>query len=559
MNIKTWTMFIIIVALFVCMPHAHGQRYYADYRYIAPPAPPSEEPENGDDVPAEKSARLRRYPLPEATVRSWLSLPAPIWATSDFSAASPIMKEKLLDAPAHHVAVGLDLNLEAAALFGGSEMVDGGYVFLAEMTSTNAFALRVNVDLTGLRQGERLWALDADGRAAFGPFTNADARDNTQLWLPTVLGDRIVLALHTPRDTLPLMMINGLSHFYRPLFLQAKQTDDPLPCNISITQETDPSVLEISTGISVLIIPVNNGQAACTATLLNGPDQADNLPTPYLLSAWHCFGSDVKYEGIEAVWDYRQEKGSNIVPDFYELPRNSGTQLIDHNAVLDTALIKLNSAVEIGVHGRAWVGWDTDPPSVGDAVQCIHHPMAAHMMTSRGAITNTGVEVCMNAICSAGYEQQLEATWREGVTEPGSSGSALLNASNQYRIAGALSNGNAHSCASDANNYDNFASFSFFFLQIGCLLDPSAACQTGYESERRSCCVMRMLGLKTETLNHLRQFRDGALGEFTLGKQLVRDYYDLSPTLSLWVEQDFVARIIAEIVATLGAAWGAAL
>ncbi len=559
MNIKTWTTFMIVVALFACAPPAHGQRYYADYRYIAPPPPPPEEPENADETPAKKMTQERRYPLPQGTVRSWLSLPAPTWVNSDFRAASPILKERLLDTPAHHVAVGLDLDLEASSLFSGSETVDDGYLFLAEMASTDAFALRVNVDLTGLRQGERLWALDAEGRAAFGPFTNMDARDNTQFWLPTVLGDRIILALHAPRDTLPLMMVNGLSHFFKPLFAPAKQTDEFLPCNISITQETDPSILEISTAVSVIIIPVNNGHAACTATLLNGADQVDNLPTPYLLSAWHCFESGAKYESIEAVWDYRQEKDSGVVPDFYELPRNSGVQLMAYNATLDTALIRLNSAVEIGVHGRAWVGWDTEPPTVSDTVQVIHHPMAAHMMTSRGTVTNTGVEVCMNVTCSAGYEQQIEATWREGVTEPGSSGSALLNVSNHYRIAGALSNGNAHSCAGGANNYDNFASFSFFFSQIGCLLDPRHECGDPYESERRKCCIMRMLGLKTETLDHLRQFRDAALGEFALGKQLVRDYYSLSPTLALWVEQDLIARIIAEAAATLGAAWGATL
>ncbi len=542
-----FTSMLFALLFLFCAANVQAQRYYADYYYIPPPA-----------LEAEKSMRQDAHALAPSKIAVYLGAARPVYTLENEQSASSAMKQLAAQAPSHQVAAGKRLDLEAADLFGDS-MFDGtGFAFLVEIRSVGAHALRLKADLAGLLDDEFLWMLDPDGETAFGPYgpSSPDVGDG---WLPTTLGQSVVLALTSPRDRLPLFLIEGASHFFRPLF-NKQFIPTPLSCNIPIDQESNSVLQKISSGVGLMIVPFGYDQGYCTSTLLNSAEGVDGVPAPYLLSAWHCFGNSANYAGIEVVWDYR---AAEAVVDrnlfLSALPKTTGAQLVSINQTLDVALIKLASTPPIGDFGRAWAGWDSAVPGVGEKVQNVHFPQGDAMKTSKGNIMAVGTEVCMNTFCSPAYEQQLNILWREGVTEQGSSGSALLLADQNFRVAGVLSNGTAHDCADTANNYDNFGSFAMFFPEIGCHLVADYDCVEPYKPARRSCFLMRLLGLKSETLENVRLFRDQALKKGRWGQQLIRDYYALAPQLEAWLSRDVLARTIFKGLVGGASAWGGAL
>jgi len=542
-------VFLLLAFAAVAFPasHAGAQRYFSDHYYIPPP---EEEPES-----TEKALRDRRYPLPEATARAWLARQNPRYVVEEVDVDSTEMKQFFDEAPPHQVAINRPINVEAAELFDGAVTDGGAQVYLAWLSSPGAYALRLRVNTMGLRPGERLWLLDAEGAATFGPYTVDNAKADGQ-WLPPTIGDAVALALTTPENTLPLMVVTDAAHFYKPII--AKELPPPLSCNIPIAQESNRTAQEITAGVGRMLIPYSNGQGLCTATLLNSFKTVSGAPAPYIISAWHCFGDDVNYDGLTVFWDYRSDTGNtNDVPDLYDSDYNTGAKLIDNSFVLDSALLELKSQVSVGPYGRAWAGWDSQAPGQADATQVIHHPLGADMKTSRGRITNPETNICMNLTCRLQYEKQIEVLWSDGVTEQGSSGSALLIKDNNYRIAGVLSNGNTHRCDDTSNNFDNFGPFHAFFPQIGCYLVNGYTCAPPYEPESSGCFLFRKMKLNVETLGHLRTFRDEVLGKSAFGRNIVQNYYLHTGELEQWIETGRYARPLFECLLSIGATWGA--
>lgn len=522
-----------------------AERYFADYYYVPPPAPKTSL--------RTGSVPLKNDVLPAPVVRSWLETSMPALVLEDFREDAPVVKALADAAPAHQVAFGIDLALDAAHIFSGPVSVEtGGYVFLAAVTSLDARALRLRVDLSDLAEDEVLYVLDAEGRAAFGAYTVAQAGPNG-VWLPTTLNDTVALALCSPRPDCPKIRLETVSHFFKSIFTLG--TDAPLPCNIPIAEETQPDAVAVASGVGMLIIPYGSGQAFCSGALLTTQSPASLPPEPYVFSAWHCFDASVDFAGVEVFWDYRSESDD---PNL--LARNQGSELIGYNGTLDAVLIKLTGPVDVGPFGRAWLGWDTQRPETDDLVQTIHYPRACSMKTSRGNVVKGAADICLNSTCTAVYEEQVEVLWSEGVTEQGSSGSPLLNRDLNYRVIGSLSNGPAHSCTNTSGNYDHYSSFSLFFEQVKCHLVSGLECGTPYEPKHEDVCLIcRIFGKQTSTVDNLRRFRDQVLSRSQWGKTLIREYYALGPELGDWFERDPLAKAAFKSVAWLGSAWGAAL
>ncbi len=530
---------LLLITVLCLTMHVTADEFYLDHYYVPPP--------DTDTEDVEKSAYEKRYPLPEHTVRTWAAKPMPTFTVP----ATHVQKQRMEQMPSHIVAVGVQADVEAAALFDTPFSKANEYVRLAAIKSPGAHALRLNVDLMGLREHDSLWLLDANGEAAFGPFNATTGRG----WLPPTMGDTVVLALCSSTDTLPVLMLHQVSHFHRPII--KKQ----LPCNIPIGQEANTKAQEISAGVGRLLVAYESGQQGlCTATLINSHQRTEGLPKPYVLSAWHCFGNAVDYDSVTIFWDYRRANNGNAsAPSLYELSFNLGATLVAHNPVLDSVFLELSRSVPIGAYGRAWAGWDARAPEFGVPVQVIHHPMGADMKTSRGRVTKAEVEVCMGAFCEPRYEKQIEALWSAGVTEAGSSGSALLLRNGNYRLVGVLSNGTQHSCTDTSNNIDNFGPFHVFFPEIGCHLVSGVDCHDPYESDSRRCFLLRRTKLSPDTIHNLRRFRDDVLGKTPLGVHLSQEYYSHTPRLENMFSNSAAFRILTEAAVILGAAWGASL
>jgi hypothetical protein len=357
---------------------------------------------------------------------------------------------------AFRVGVGAPLGWNSAYLFDGSEKSNGQYQWQAIITSIDAAALRLQIDLSALQPGEEVWIGDISGNRTFGPYTVWDAEDGGR-WLPTTMGDNCVLVLTSPHPTLPELTLVALSHIYEDLL--SKQ----LPCPIQADCIADPSLQEISTGIGRMTVTDSTGETAlCTGALLNNADTEE--VEPWFFTADHCFqgfAGTVSPSGIEVVWDFRAAGCDGPEPDetaFASLPRSTGAAILASDASLDAALVELED-VPVGALGRAYLGWDTRAPEFNEGAIGLHHPEGDSMKQNIGTIDAIDVDTSLG-------QNQNTISWSEGITEGGSSGSPALYDDGTFRVFGVLSNGNLQFCDSTNPRLDQYASFRDFFPAI---------------------------------------------------------------------------------------------
>jgi len=423
---------------------------------------------------------------------------------------------------------GLPLEMTAEELF-GEGFSDGGYnVWVAGIASVDACALRLLVDLSGLEVDEELWLIDPTGPRAFGPYAAYDQLPDGR-WLPTVSGDTAVLAVRSTAAQAPDVTVAALSHFYRGL----EETAKLLSCNINIACETTAAILEISSGVGMMVVPIGGGDyAICTGTLINNEDTA--AFEPYFITSNHCVPGAYSATDIDVIWDYRAVTcGADDAPSIATLPRSSGVSLLATDSMLDITLLKLDS-VSVGSYGRFYVGWDTRTPVVDEDVICIEHPEGSHMRIAYGRVQTLNVG-------GGGYWKQTRMVWDAGVTEPGSSGSGVFFADGTYRLFGTLSNGTSHVCGPDrSGNIDNFSSLRDFYPTIeDWLTGTNPPNGTGNTS---LCPASVAFKGNEEVLKELRAFRDEVLAPSEAGFYCVVAYYGAAPRLADVVERSALAR-----------------
>jgi hypothetical protein len=233
-----------------------------------------------------------------------------------------------------------------------------------------------------------------------------------------------------------------------------------------------------------------------TGTLLNVP--ATTALEPYIITANHVIPDVTTAQNADIVWDCRSTKcDSNDSLQLSQLPHSTGTALLHTDSSLDASLIQVNE-VPVGKYGRAYLGWDTRAPVVGDNVIVMHHPLGTHMRISYGQIT--AVEQSPHVAGHADpYAHQTKVTYSQGVTEGGSSGSSYLYVDSTYRIGGMLSNGRNQVCgAAPDYNFDNFASFSQFYNALSPEILTGATGDSAYTTATGPHCFGGSTGQRSQ-------------------------------------------------------------
>mgnify|MGYP002620245717 FL=1 len=378
-------------------------------------------------------------------------------------AASRASSEKLLE-----IGRVLPIALDAAILFDAPPLLmDGFFHYTAAVASEGAYQLALEADLEQLRPGDEIFVIDPQVQRAHGPI-DAPRTDDGFAWLPMVGGDFVVLVVRSVHDTPPPIVITALSHGYINLSeeLSKEAGTKANPCNNHIACETDPEIEFLSSGIGRYVFTRGGGSSLCSGVLVNVPGTA--ALEPYFLTANHCVGTQASVATMQVFWDYRAAScNGSSVPSLGSLPTSLGVTMHGTSSSFDHTMAELNS-VPSGAFGRAYLGWDTATPSVGDGLIGIHHPRGSEMRISYGDVT----VVEQNAtIGGTPYLSQIRVEWFDGVTEGGSSGSPILRTDHDLLIIGVLSNGPVHVCPEvPSSNWDRYGPFRFFFPLVQELL-----------------------------------------------------------------------------------------
>jgi uncharacterized repeat protein (TIGR02543 family) len=367
------------------------------------------------------------------------------------------------NSPRLRVGVVRPVELQSGAKSLRLQNPDGTEVAVLVIRSPGAVSLRMQFKDFDLPAGDEVYVRSThSGAAVAGPYSGKGPWENGEFWSGSVDGDTLVIEHHARGTDGAAFTVAGVSHIY------SGAADDPAPTALSCHVDASCSPTGPREAVGRIRYVSGGTIYVCTGTLLNN---TSNDRTPYFLTAQHCVGTQAEAQTVEAWWLYQTTScNSNVVrPDW--IKTSSGADLLASSVPADSTLLRMRDPAPAAV---GFAGWTDAVQPVNATVFGLHHPDGAvppsaisYLRQSHGWISSSG-DSCSASGLSNGYG----VDWSSGVTEPGSSGSALfVTHGGQHYVVGVASCGPA--TPSCSNRWALYGRFSSFLPQIRQFLEPA--------------------------------------------------------------------------------------
>lgn len=377
--------------------------------------------------------------------------------------------------PAYARILPLDGGLELGQWLA---LPDGSRVWRLRVQSAGALATELYFSGFNLPSTATMYVYTEDGRQVLGGFTAANNTSDGDFATSLLPGDGCVIEYHEPAHAIGQgrFRLTGIGHAYRSV--EGIAASGPCEVDVNCSEGNDwQEQRDATVRIGVVI-----GQWSywCSGALVNNLAQDCK---PYFLTAMHCAVD----EGVHSTTaNFNQWK-------FYFNYERSGcaTGATPSNRTV-TGCIKRGSSNDNGgqsgsdfilVEGKTaiphsyspyWAGWDASGAGSASGVG-VHHPDGDRkkISTYSTALGSTN----WNTVPNTHWRVRWVATANgHGVTEVGSSGSALFNSAK--RVLGTLTGGTS-SCG-NINGFDYYGKMSYHWasnpgpvaMQLGKFLDP---------------------------------------------------------------------------------------
>ena len=372
-------------------------------------------------------------------------LPASLLEAVSPIASSSVSKGRLQIGVGRTFGSPIHLSRRIVAAEKWHTLANGWRLWSAEVISQGAVGIRLHLESVALPAGVRLLVYDPANPAA---VTRAIAGERVPVegdtWTETLFAERVVLECQVPpgTDTREVSFsITGLAHLYR----SPRATPGPLMAAGSCNKDVScyPEWAQQAAGVARISF-VDHGDAfLCTGCLLS--DTAPNSQLDYFLTAFHCVHSQTIASTIEFDWFDQTSRCNGSPPANW--PRTSGgASFLAGSARSDFGFLRLRQNPPNGVYRLAW---SRTAPSRIETLTCIEHPAGDYKRISFGNL--------------AGSDSDFWTVgWFSGVTEEGSSGSPLLNASHQ--VIGQLYGG--ESSCDNLSGLDTFGRFDVSYQTL---------------------------------------------------------------------------------------------
>jgi len=389
---------------------------------------------------------------------------------------------------------------------------DGTKLWQLSIVSEQAKSINLIFEDFELPEGAQMFIYNSDMSHIIGAFTAANNKASGILPTLPVRGDEITVEYQEPADASfsGSFRISQVNHDYSDVFTLEKSGyfGDAQSCEKDVSCYVD-ELYQLNRRSTLKLII--NGSELMTGTLINN---AKEDGTPYVLTAAHGFEAyDLSAEKTIFIFNYE-------VPLCYSDVEGNREQAIAggsirayspkvDNEALDFALVEMSVSPPTA-YRPYYAGWNRSSSSP-DYAFCIHHPQGDVKKISFEDDPLSQVTLNANSIAYYPNGHWLVSLWEEGVTEGGSSGSAIFNP--QGQVIGALSAG-AATCSNPINDYffrfdlcwDSYADSS---RQLAYWLDPDTSdiFEIGaYESPAVS---------NTERLSHIHDSSDVVIAKTT--------------------------------------------
>lgn len=350
-----------------------------------------------------------------------------------------------------------------------TQLPNGDRIWRMLFSSKDAVHLSLIFDKFSLPQGAKVYLYNNERTDLIGAYTDTNNNEKEVLGTWFINGDKLWIEYYEPKNVRAKGKLNistvihgyRLGHSYQKGYYNnvEKALNDSGDCNhdVDCTMAADFAAERdlLKKAVAFLLMPDGGtGAFICSGTLVNNTAEDK---TPYFLTANHCSGTDPALYSMRFNWISPDPvcaatTNSTDSPDNFTMM--SGATLRANNADSDVMLVEINSAIPAG-WDVTYAGWDiTD--STPSFVVGIHHPQGDIMKICRD---DSGVIKAQNSAGGSPVADTWEITtagggWELGVTEGGSSGSALFDPNG--RIIGQLYGGGAACIGTNDNGLLDF-------------------------------------------------------------------------------------------------------
>ncbi|HWB20892.1 MAG TPA: PPC domain-containing protein, partial [Phycisphaerales bacterium] len=362
-----------------------------------------------------------------------------------------LAQDAVMNVKGYPFRYGIVRGLSASTADGHWMPVNGGYLWSMDVHVDGTKAMRIHFTDVNLPAGAELVAYSME--EAFyitGPVTGQGPWGNGEFWAKLMPGATARVEMFLPAQYLAdaqtesPFRIDSVVDAYHEVFkddeggIAAAGACHNVPACFSPTWDN----MRKAEG---RIDFVDGGSGfLCSGQLVNtvASDQ-----TPYYLTAAHCISNNTVANTAEILWKYEKATCAAAtatvggISDFCTLVTTYGTA--------DETLLMVEGALPSNMF---WAGWVTAEPNSGQASTCLHHPAGDYMRISFGTKSNT-------PNCGGSSTNFMLLSWTSGVTEGGSSGSAIIRNDTQ-QIYGTLTCGGSACVGAGANGQpDSYSQF----------------------------------------------------------------------------------------------------
>ena len=342
-------------------------------------------------------------------------------------------------------------------------LANGDRIWRMAYISEGAKSLNFLFDVFYLPEGAKLYVYNDAKDDLIRPFSHFNNNPEEVLGTWFVKGEKAWIEYYQPAHVTgnAKITVGSVVHGYRTAETYQKALGDSGDCNhdvdCDITPASDPYGLDavkenVKKAAGMLL---TGGSSFCSGTLVNN---TNNDGTPYFLTAHHCGGG-------EGSWAFRfnwrspnpscgttanSTNGSFNQTVSGSILRASSSQS-DMELVEITDLSFFNNNPDV-----VWSGWNNSTIQTPNVNFGIHHPSGDIQKVCRDDNGATRTSQSFNG--NANTQMWRIADWDLGVTEGGSSGSALFNETGH--LIGMLSGGSAQcSGTNDNGGFDVYGRF----------------------------------------------------------------------------------------------------